>query len=144
MERGQKNLLEYAILFKIWSSLSYFSGAFLKCFPHFSPLPCCGSTLMVMWLTLSGRAGCNTHTLWNLRRSRKLSKTKTVITQKPYKIEKTCKYKIYRSKSCDSFKIGMKSVAQTMLTQWKHKQVWVRLLSPLDCMREKAPLCHSA
>ena len=34
----------------------------------------------------------------------------------------------------------MKSVAKTILTQWKYKQVWVRLLSPLDCMREKAAL----
>ena len=54
--------------------------------------------------------------------------TKTVITLKQYKIAKTCQCKIYRSKSCDSFKIWMKSVAKIMLAQWKVKQVWFLLI----------------
>ncbi len=52
-------------------------------------------------------------------------KTKTVITQKQYKIAKACNYKIYRSKSCDPFKILIKSVAQTIFDQSLLKQVWV-------------------
>ncbi len=55
----------------------------------------------------------------------KCHKTKTVISQKRYKIAKTCEYKINSSKSSALFKVWMKSVTKTVWKQYKFKQGWV-------------------